>query len=188
MGMTTDKKQIRDKCISIRLAMAAAEVRQKSMAIISAFIDSGLYASNDVFHLYYPINNEVDLIGLMDRIWMDGKLLMMPRTDFSRREIINYFVTSTEELEKTRFSMMEPDPLRCRAADIPPDVILVPGVAFSRLNARLGYGGGFYDRFLADSSALKIGVAFSCQILPELPVEAHDVLMDAIITENGMLS
>jgi len=84
--------------------------------------------------------------------------------------------------------MMEPDPLRCRAADIPPDVILVPGVAFSPGKVRLGYGGGFYDRFLAASDALKIGVAFSCQVLPELPAEAHDVRMDAIITENGMIS
>jgi 5-formyltetrahydrofolate cyclo-ligase len=68
-------------------------------------------------------------------------------------------------------------------------VILVPGVAFTRAGARLGRGAGYYDRFLAgaDPAAVKVGLAFSSQIVPELPEEPFDVRLDRLVTESAVI-
>jgi 5-formyltetrahydrofolate cyclo-ligase len=70
-----------------------------------------------------------------------------------------------------------------------PDVVVVPGLAFAAGGHRLGQGGGWYDRFLSNvrSDCVTIGVAFAAQVLDELPIEAHDVALDVIVTDEGML-
>lgn len=67
------------------------------------------------------------------------------------------------------------------------DLILVPGIAFDRKGRRLGRGRGFYDRFLTGNPAFKLGVCFACQLVECVPCEAHDAVMDAVVTEEGWL-
>lgn len=69
------------------------------------------------------------------------------------------------------------------------DIVIVPGLLFDRNGNRLGYGGGYYDRFLAckASQALRVGLAFSCQLVPFIPAQSHDIPMDILITEKGIL-
>lgn len=68
-----------------------------------------------------------------------------------------------------------------------PDVVVVPGLAFTATGERLGQGGGWYDRFLAASTATSIGVCFAEQVVEVLPVESHDVTMDHVVTDRGVL-
>ena len=74
-------------------------------------------------------------------------------------------------------------------AQVPPDVVLIPGVAFTAEGSRLGRGGGFYDRFLRSlpKSSLRIGVCFSTQIMPVLPIERHDESVSFLLTEAGWI-
>lgn len=67
-----------------------------------------------------------------------------------------------------------------------PDLILVPGLAFSEKGDRLGFGKGYYDRFLSEAKGLKVGLCYGFQIVPSLPSEPHDVRLDAVITESGV--
>ncbi len=67
-----------------------------------------------------------------------------------------------------------------------PDLILVPGLAFSEKGDRLGFGKGYYDRFLSEAKGLKVGLCYDFQFLPALPSEPHDVKLDAVITETGV--
>ena len=69
------------------------------------------------------------------------------------------------------------------------EVVLTPGLAFDRMGARLGRGGGFYDRLLTDAAltARRVAVCFACQVVERVPVEPHDVEIDAIVTEDGWL-
>jgi 5-formyltetrahydrofolate cyclo-ligase len=66
-----------------------------------------------------------------------------------------------------------------------PDLVVVPGLAFTRDGRRLGQGGGWYDRFLARTRCPKVGVCFDVQVVAELPVEDHDVVVDVVVTESG---
>ena len=84
------------------------------------------------------------------------------------------------------FGMREPHPA---CAAIPPkkiQLVLVPGLAFDRLGWRLGYGGGFYDRFLQDTAGISVGVTYQALVHPGLPHQEHDIPMQYLVTEGGL--
>lgn len=70
------------------------------------------------------------------------------------------------------------------ASEVTPEIIIVPGLGFTKSGKRLGRGKGFYDRYLEKNSVIKIGIAFESQVLEDLPVDAHDVLMDFVVTDQ----
>ena len=87
--------------------------------------------------------------------------------------------------------IMEPDPLLCKPLDPSLiDLIIVPGVAFDSMGGRIGYGKGYYDRFLPQLRAdvPKLGLAYDFQVLPRVPQDEFDIRMDAIVTEKGILT
>ena len=116
-----------------------------------------------------------------------GKKICYPRVEGDHLNLM--LVDSLDELFASRWQLREPvayEPLLQAPDKI--DLILVPGLAFSQSCQRLGRGGGYYDRLLASENlrARKIGVCFDLQTFPELPVESHDVCVDAVVTEMGI--
>jgi 5,10-methenyltetrahydrofolate synthetase len=111
----------------------------------------------------------------------------LPRVEGDR--LVFHAVSVADRLARGRFGMREPDPNE--ALQIFPaegDTILVPGVAFDRRGGRLGRGGGFYDRFLAQwPDVRRVGIAFSEQLVAAVPREIHDVPVDAVVTEDGWI-
>ena len=104
------------------------------------------------------------------------------------KELDLYYVTEPHAMERSRWGIREPQAHTHDEADHRDiDLIFVPGLAFSHGGGRLGRGAGFYDRILAREGwrARKIGVGFDCQIVTELPVEAHDHELDCVVTESG---
>nr|HPK00418.1 5-formyltetrahydrofolate cyclo-ligase [Candidatus Hydrogenedentota bacterium] len=92
---------------------------------------------------------------------------------------------SMEELAPAAFGVLEPRPEYRRDMAPPADsVVLVPGLAFTESGWRIGYGGGYFDRFLAEFPGTKIAIAYALQLIPEMPAEAHDIPMDIIVTES----
>ncbi len=88
-----------------------------------------------------------------------------------------------------KYGIWEPDPARAeRVENEALDMIVVPGVAFDAACARLGQGAGYYDRLLGRACAAKIGVCFPLQIVPEVPVDAHDITLDAVVTADTVFS
>ncbi len=91
-------------------------------------------------------------------------------------------------LKQGVYGIMEPDPEKAEEADVSLlEAVVVPGVAFDRHGGRMGYGGGFYDRFLAglDRLPFLVGVGFSMQVVEHVPLEPHDIRLDGIVTEKG---
>jgi len=99
-----------------------------------------------------------------------------------------YEIVDVGDLVAGAFGVREPGAGARRIEVAALEVLLVPGLAFDETGMRLGRGGGFYDRLLAlpDLRARLVGVCFEVQVLPELPVEAHDRAVDAVVTENGV--
>ena len=119
-----------------------------------------------------------------------GAEIALPRIEGER--LIFHRVTEPErELCHGQFGAREPFAKNERTRVSPESAvaILVPGLAFDAQGGRLGRGGGFYDRFLevADATVRRIGVCFACQLVDRVPVEAHDVRLDAIVTEDGWI-
>lgn len=128
---------------------------------------------------------ELDTWGLVERLLADGRELWVPRTRAGdpRLHVHRYPCA----LETLSFGLRQPragtPELAPEAIDDTLEVALVAGLAFDRRGFRLGYGAGYFDRFLAGRSFPKLGLAYELQLVEALPVEAHDVPMDLVVTE-----
>jgi len=130
---------------------------------------------------YYPLGNEVDLRELYQRLWKDGRKVLFPVTE--EEEITFYPAYSLEEFQEGRFHVYEP---QCREFPFSkytaPIVVLTPGVVFDRQGNRMGFGKGYYDRFLKKCKlAIKIGIAYDFQVVDQLEVMPWDVPMDEML-------
>ena len=93
--------------------------------------------------------------------------------------------TTTDELRKSDMGIWEPETQREYLKTI--DLAIVPGIAFDKKKNRMGRGKGYYDRYLQNKNIVKIGIGFDFQLLENLPVDAHDVALDIIITPNYLI-
>lgn len=141
---------------------------------------------------YVPFRSEPKLDSLMKWCWEEGIPLAVPKTDVRQRTMVFYVIESMDQLETTGAWGLREPAASCRRFNEtdPIGCILVPGLAFDREKGRLGYGGGYYDRFLSKLQSslgrvpLTLALAFDLQILPRIPMEEHDYRVDRIITES----
>jgi 5-formyltetrahydrofolate cyclo-ligase len=160
-----------------------------SKAITARLLALDSYRAAGCLAAYVSFGSEFETGGLISDVLARGKTLALPRVDRDSRGLKFYAVQNPErELAAGVWGIRQPRPELC--PEVPSaslEFVLVPGVAFTRLCARLGYGGGYYDGFirsLARRPALVAG-AFSVQILPALPVSEHDQSVDCVVTENA---
>ncbi|MBD2870999.1 5-formyltetrahydrofolate cyclo-ligase [Paenibacillus arenilitoris] len=155
-----------------------------------AFLESRSASS---FMAYVPFRSELDLSGLIEWGWQTGRTVIVPRCVAADFTMTLHVLHGWGELIPGAYGIMEPNP----AVTLPiedgyaPEAVFVPGLAFDRSGGRLGYGGGYYDRFAAalqqreaDGRIAWIGAAFEAQLLDRIPREAHDLPMDAVLTER----
>lgn len=151
---------------------------KKSEVICKKILLHPKFKNADVIYGYENIHNEVSLYTLQKEILRRGKVLALPRIDDG---VMNFYVIRDfDDLECGYYGIYEPKST-CNSAPNP-DIVLVPGVAFTKGRYRLGYGGGFYDSFLSVTDTYSIGVAYDFQIIDDLPIEEHDIKLDEIIT------
>lgn len=131
------------------------------------------YKEAKVVMLYMPIKGEADVTGLLE----DDKLFL---TAVTKGE--DMYACPLGEMEEGAFGVMEPKE-KTEFDKEKIDMVIVPGVVFDKKGNRAGYGKGYYDRFLKDMKALKVGVCHSFQLVDEIESEEHDVKMDMIVTE-----
>lgn len=143
-----------------------------------------------IIHIYYPIKSEVDILPFIDFcININIKLAIMSIN--TNKEIKNYEISKNTIFFKTHYGIYEPKEKIPFDIDIL-ELIIVPLVAFDINKNRIGYGGGFYDRFFElvnknNKNCLKIGVAFEEQFVDNIPIQKFDIPLNYIITENRIL-
>lgn len=150
---------------------------QKNLKKIEAYRTAKAIAA------YYSIGSEVKTHGILQEILSEGKTLALPRVEGD--ELVFCNVRRFEDLEKGEYGIMEPKqncPIEDRF-----DVILVPAVAMTRTGQRLGYGKGFYDRFLANTDATTIALAYSKSILKNIPSSDEDIKIQWVVTEDDVI-
>lgn len=139
------------------------------------------YAKNIL--LFMPLPSEPDIRQLMGYLADNQKSISLPRFDPNTQQYCAAKISHiTSDLRYGQFKILEPSP-ECACVPINQlDMILVPGLGFDLQGRRLGRGKGFYDRLLSAATGLRCGVGFDEQILPNIPVEAHDVKLDWVLT------
>ena len=141
------------------------------------------YNTSQNIACYFPIGSEVNTQEIMLDILEKGKNLLLPR--ITENDIVFHIITNLEKLEEGDFGIMEPRNDYKKAVMI--DCILVPTIAISKSGIRLGYGKGYYDRFLSTTKAVKISLTYSKQIIKSIPNDAYDIKMDWIVTEDEII-
>ncbi len=187
-----DKKELRRLALLWRDGIPEADREAWSREIQGIVTASRWYTEADVILSYASFRSEVVTDGINERALRDGKRLYLPKTYPSRREMIFYQVRDLDCIGPGYQGIREPlerepwtPPERDAARTV---LMLMPGAAYDRQGGRIGYGGGYYDRFLESCGKYishKVMLAFAGQQMPEIPVEECDIPPDRIITEPG---
>lgn len=159
-----------------------------SLKIYEYLVEWPIFQAAQCVACYVSIQNEVDTHPIIDHAWSHGKTVCVP-VALAKHQMAFQKIANWDALKPARFGLLEPVfDTRDVIAPNDLDLILVPGVAFDGRGNRLGFGSGFYDRFLSDSSVVCVGLAYAFQVVAELPTESHDVQMDWLVTEEGMVA
>ena len=176
------RKLFKDK----RSRLDEAEISSKSREIAARLIDEPFYRKAGTVMAYCSAFGEVDTRELLARLWADGKRVYVPLCDTRRREARPVRITGMADLQPGAYGILEPK----EGPEAEPeelDLILVPGIAFDRRGGRIGFGAGYYDRLLCRTPAYKAALAYGFQVVVDTFSQPHDVAMDCIITESGLI-
>lgn len=177
------KNQLRCKYKQKRKLMKAADVSQKSRMAQQMFLNSSIYKNAKTIMLYMPLGNETDTSDILKSAFDDGKCVVLPVTDKQSGIITPVIATKDTAYKKGAFSVTEPQ--SDTLVDVSQiDVILVPGIAFDKKGARIGFGKGCFDMLLKNAKAIKVGYCYDFQVVRKIPCEKHDIKMNYIVTEN----
>ncbi|KAB2892184.1 MAG: 5-formyltetrahydrofolate cyclo-ligase [Desulfobulbaceae bacterium] len=146
------------------------------------------------YFLFVSFRSEVETLGLINQLLGRGKIVTVPLVSVREKKMTAVrLINPEEDLVPGYYGILEPSRKIVEERKIDPasiDIVVLPGSVFDEKGGRLGYGGGFYDRFLAleiRPSALRVALAFDMQILVEVPQQPHDMPVDFIITENRII-
>jgi 5-formyltetrahydrofolate cyclo-ligase len=133
-------------------------------------------------HVYIPMGAEIDIVPLISWMLESGIVVVSPKT-LPRRQLENRILVSLDQLETGVMGTRHPLVANVYEGEF--DCVIVPGLAIDAQNYRLGYGGGYYDTFLAGQpNALKIGIYYPVQLVGKVPSEPHDLRLDIVLMKN----
>src|SRR5687767_10109058 len=183
-----NKQAVRRGLRETLAAMSDAERHAKSVAACRIVCASPEFAAAHVVMLYLSMPSEVDTAPIALRAWQDGKQVVVPKVSWDQRRILPVEISS---LKAEGMTMSGPVREPIEGKPIPLDLIdlvIVPGLGFTASGFRIGRGMGFYDRFLAQGDFLGVscGLAFSEQIVQDLPVLDHDIPLSMLATDKGL--
>jgi 5-formyltetrahydrofolate cyclo-ligase len=132
---------------------------------------------------------EVDTYQIIRKAWELGKAVAVPKCDPLTKRLTFRTITEFSQLESVFYGLFEPIPERTAAIEANQlDLLIVPGLAYRKDGFRLGFGGGYYDRFLTDFSGKTLSLAFNEQIISDFPVKDHDIPVAKIITPDKVIN
>lgn len=197
VGVLMDKILLRQQILEKRKAMTATERMEKQDGIVSGLLSLPQMQRAQTVFLYLDFRGEVSTDEILRWGWNQDKTMAIPVTVIEKKRLIPVAIRSFDEVRPGAYGIREPivsantekDPESCAIPAESIDVVIVPGVAFDPRGGRLGYGGGYYDRFLPKlrTDVVKIGLAFELQVVDQVPVEEHDIHLDFLVTEKRVI-
>ena len=188
-AMKQRKKELRREIRALRAAHSDEEIHAMSLQVLERVRELSEYRQADTIFVYVDCKHETETADLIRQAWADGKRTAVPRV--LGQEMKFFYITSLEEdLEDGYFGIREPYEKNPAdgAADAPGSLMFMPGVAFDESRHRIGYGGGFYDRYLEAHPGLRtVALAFEFQVKPEVPFEEFDIRPGKIVTEKRVI-
>ena len=178
--LRTKYKKIRTECPS--------DIKKKlDKKITEKFLSLEEYTSCEVIFAFVSSDIEVDTIEIIKIALADGKQIAVPKCLDKTGHMEFYFINSLDDLKEGYFSLLEPDTDICKKADKYDGLCIVPGLCFDYQGFRIGFGKGYYDRFLQDFKGLTVGICYSKCVEKELPRGAYDKSVDIVVTDKYII-
>lgn len=173
------KKEIRKEMLKKRDALQKDYVNEQSEKVFKLLKTINGFLNANVIFIYVDFRNEIKTDKIIN--FLKNKLVLLPKIDGEKM----YAVKKEEETKLNKYGILEPKSNDAYTGKI--DVCLIPLVACSKKGDRIGFGKGYYDRFLKNTNSLKIGLAYSWQVSEDLKSEPFDVKLDIIVTEKEII-
>lgn len=174
------KKELRERIKNEKKKYSLEQKKSEEQNIFNAIEKLHQFKIAKNIGLYHALKDEVQTEAFLNK-WSDTKHIYIPHVDNQSMTFHRYFTNM--KLERSQLGVLESNQSEIINAE-KIDLMIVPGIAFDVNCNRLGRGGGYYDRFLTRTQAYKIGIAYDCQIVEQLKTEAHDVIMDCVVSSS----
>lgn len=184
-----NKKELRKQILKSRDELDHEVSIEKSSKAAKNVVSNDIFDNSKNIMVFSSFRSEIETIEIMNAIFAKGKKLFMPLSMMKTNEIVSCLISCFDDLELGNYGILEPKKQSIFIGDSKDlDLIIVPGAAFDMQGHRIGYGAGYYDRFLSrpNMKAVTLGLCFDMQIVSYVPNSKHDILIDYLATEKGV--
>lgn len=184
------KSEIRKKIIKERDEIDREKKLLLDKLIEEKLVNTSIFKESKNIFIYLGFGSEIDTISFVKKFLKMGKVILVPVTDMGAKTMDAVKIDSLELLERNSYGIYEPKDSKEAFDKEEIDLIILPGVAFDEEGNRVGYGGGYYDRYLCSirKDIPKIALAYDLQVISGIPAEEHDIKADYIITESKTIN
>ena len=180
------KKELRTKLKQERKELA--DKANKDILISNKLFSLEQYKNSKTVFCYASLDDEINTDGIMLRVLKDGKRLALAYCRDNKGNMDFYYISSLSQLKCGSFNVREPDVNVCeKAVGFIDAIVIVPGLCFDKKGNRLGYGKGFYDRFLERFDNNSVGLCYDEMLINEVPADKYDKKVDIIVTQSSII-
>ena len=182
-----EKEKLRKKIIASLRQLSPAEKSAKEEQFYKLLFASELWQTAQSIGVTLSRGFEWNTAPIIQRAWKEGKSVSVPKSIHASRALHFYQIDHFDQVGEGYFGLNEPIPEKTKKVDDKKiDLMIVPGVVFTKKGYRIGFGGGYYDRFLKGFTQPTLSIVSECQLSEDIPVEPHDIPVEFLLTEAGI--
>lgn len=182
------KNELRKKYKELRKSYSEHEKSELDRKITERFFELDFYKNVDTVFAFVSKDIEVSTRAIILNAFAGNKKVAVPLCDTSKTEMSFYYINSFDDLNEKHFGILEPDAEKCVPAEVnDAQLIIVPGLVFDKKGYRIGFGKGYYDRFIPNFNGIKAGICYSNCIEDKLPFDTYDRSVDLVITDKYII-
>src|SRR5699024_1056367 len=181
------KKKLRMEVLEKIKQLSASEKEAIELAIHKQLLNLDLWNRAHTIAITYAQNEEWDTLALMREGWKNHKKMVIPKANPLTKEMTFYEIKDEHDVKKGAYNILEPLATEKPIKKDTIDLLIVPGLVFDTAGYRIGYGGGFYDRYLTNYKGNTVSLAATFQIIEYIPKENHDIPVQYIITNERVI-
>jgi 5-formyltetrahydrofolate cyclo-ligase len=187
-GQSVIKKDIRKGIIETLQKITDTDKKAIEQKLYEHLFQSDVWKNAETVGITISRGFEWNTRPIIEEGWKLGKTIAVPKCYPDEKKLVFYQLHSFDELETVYYNLLEPIPYeQNKLVKNKINLIIVPGVVFNQNGYRIGFGGGYYDRFLSDYEGNTISLLHEKQLVDDIPVENHDIPVNRLITESGFL-
>lgn len=182
------KNKLREQMILTLKRINSNEKRKIENHMLEHLTSSSLWKNARTIGMTISSSFEWDTRIFIEQAWRENKRIVVPKSMPNTKQLIFYMIDTYEQLVKGYANLFEPDPLKAEMihkTDI--DLLVVPGIVFDNQGYRIGFGGGYYDRFLENLNVLTVSLVSELQLVDTIPIDQFDIAVQYLVTEKGVI-